>query len=375
MSHSRRHGRSGLTPIAVALVAAMVGVGCGGPAPRTGEPAMPTPTPGIGSEPASPAADPSPTAERPTASVPAGSAAAESSGTLLLLAGQPGAMVLELVSADRQRRRLPLPDPDVAWISTDTTGRALITTRGGRAFLSGRITGPGDPSWRALDVEASAAAPGPMSFGTLNPDGSRVAFVAADYATTRGFEVVIVDTTGGATARIQVPRPAEGAPPAWVGDRLVVLTRERGDAAGVTILDPAAGSLVTGPGPADEFGTSLPSGAWTGRIAALSFSADGSKVAVAAADDDRIEIGPAVPWLAGTTAGLAPVRLAPGPDGSRSFAWLALAADGTRLAIVRTNADGDASAVTVHEARDGWQAQAQIELPAGAVRAVVAWLP
>lgn len=352
MSHSRRHGRCGLLPIAVALVAAMIGVGCGGPAPRTGEAAVPT-----------------------TASVPAGSAAAESSGALLLLAGQPGTLVLELVSADRQRRRLPLPDPDVAWISTDTTGRALITTRAGRAFLSEPLTGAGDSSWRALEVAAPGAAPGPMSFGTLSPDGSRAAFVAADYATTRGFEVVMVDMASGATARLRVPRPAEGAPPVWVGDRLVVLTRERGDAAGVTILDPADGSLATGPGPADETGAAVPSGAWSGRITALSISADGSRVAVAVADDDRIEIGPAGPWVAGTTAELSSVRLAPGPDGSRSLAWLTLAADGARLAIMRTNADGDASAVTVHAARDGWQAQMQIALPDGAVRAVVAWLP
>jgi hypothetical protein len=281
-------------------------------------------------------------------------------------------MVLELVSPDGQRRGLPLPDPDIAWISTDTTGRALITTRAGRAFLSRPITRPGDPSWRALQVTASRGAP-PVSFGTLSPDGSRAAFVAADYATTLGFEVVIVDTTSGATARIQVPRPAEGAPPAWVGDRLVVLTRERGDAVGVTIVDPADGSLATGPGPGDGSGPPPPSGAWTGRIAALSFSADGSTVAVA--DDDRIEIGRAGPWLVGSATELAAVRLAAGRDGSRSLAWLALAADGARLAIVRTNADGDASAVTVHAARDGWQTQTPIELPAGAVRAVVAWLP
>jgi hypothetical protein len=373
MSHTRRHGRSGLVPIVVALFAATVGAGCASPAPRTGEP--PTATPVLGSVAASLATDPSPSAERPTASLPTGSPVASPSGDLLLLAGRPGAMALELVSADRQRRRLPLPNPDVAWISADATGRVLITTRAGRAFLSGPITRFGAPSWRALPVTASGAAPGPLSFGTLSPDGSRAAFMAADYATTLGFEIVIVDLVSGATTRIQVPRPAEGAPPAWVDTLLLVLTRERGDAAGVTTLDPADGRLVTGPGPADESGAPLPSGAWTGRIAALSVSADGSTVAVAAADDDRFEIGPAVPWLAGSAAQLAAVRLPAGPDGSRSFAWLTLAPDGGRLAIVRTDADGDASAVTVHAARDGWQAQTQIEMPAGAVRAVVAWLP
>ena len=132
-----------------------------------------------------------------------------------------------------------------------------------------------------------------------------------------------------------VARPAEGAPPTWIGDRLVVLTRERGDAPGVTLLDPLTGSTADGPGPAG--GSSSPGtlDGWTGRIAGLSLSADGATVAVASSADGPIEIRPADDWLAGRTTDADLVELDPDADGSTSFAWLAASPDGRRLAVVR----------------------------------------
>jgi hypothetical protein len=286
-------------------------------------------------------------------------------------------MALERVAADQQRQGVPLPDPDIAWISTDASGRALATTRDGRAFLSTPITGLGGPGWRAVirATPATGTLPGPFAFGTLTNDGSRAAFVAADYGTNRGFDVAIVDTATGTTVTVPIARPAEGAPPAWIGDRLVLLTRERGDGAGVTILDPTTGSLTDGPGPVGGSGRATLSGGWTGRIAGLAVSADGSTVAVGGASDQQIEIGPAAAWLAGAPTEMVAVPLEPDAQGGRTLAWLALGPTGGQLAIVRTNADGDAVGVTVHTARGQWRAGPPIALPVGAVRAVVAWLP
>jgi dipeptidyl aminopeptidase/acylaminoacyl peptidase len=378
MSRLRRRGSHGRVALVVALVAMTVAAGCGGPAPPSPPPTPPrSAASATGSAAASSVVGESPTIGPSTVPTPTESQGPASSGTLLLLAGRPGAMGLELVAADGRRRTVPLPDPDVAWISTDTSGRILATTRGGGAFLSEPITGLAGPTWRALGsgLPNAGPLPGPMSFGTLSPDGSRAAFVAADYGANRGFDVVIVDLATGTTSSIPIARPAEGAPPAWVGNRLVLLTRERGDAAGVTLLDPATGSLVDGPGPAEGSGSSPASDAWIGRIAGLTVSADGSTVAVGSAPGDRIEIGPAAPWLAQRPAELASVPLEPDVDGGRSFAWLALSPDGERLAVVRTDADGEAVDVTIHTADDGWRAGPPVRLPPGANRAVVAWLP
>jgi hypothetical protein len=286
-------------------------------------------------------------------------------------------MTLELVDPTGAREAVPLPDPDVAWISTDRTGRALATTRGGRAYRSTPIAPGRDPSWHRLEPTGvdPATPDAPLAFGTLAPDGTRAAFVAARYGSNGPFRVVVVAVPGGAAHAIPVARPAEGAPPAWIGDRLVVLTRERGDAPGVTLLDPAGGSTADGPGPAGGVWPPAASDAWTGRIGGLSLSADGATVAVASSADGPVEIRAAEDWLAGRPTDANLVELDPAADGSTSFAWLAASPDGTRLAVVRAGEAGDAAAVEVYEAGAGWRRTARIALPTGAVRAVVAWLP
>jgi hypothetical protein len=289
-------------------------------------------------------------------------------------------MGLEWVGAGRGP--LALPDPDVAWISTDRAGRVLATTRDGRAFIADRVVPGHRPVWRPLvPAGPSRASPpptmpaAPLAFGTLTGDGSRAAFVAAEFAAGSSFEVVIVETTEGAMTVDPIARPADGAPPAWLGDRLVVLTRERGDAPGATILDPTTGRVTDGPGPPAGRSGSSPDTEWSGPIAGLAVSADGSRVAVGASADGRVEIHPAVPWFAGAATRPAVVRLDPEVDGSREFSWLALAPGGDRLAVVRTNADGDAAGVEIRTAADDWRTTDRLVLPAGAIRAVVAWLP
>jgi hypothetical protein len=286
-------------------------------------------------------------------------------------------MTLEIVGGTGAREAVPLPDADVAWISTDAAGRALATTRDGRAYRSAKIVAGRDPTWRRLQPTGiDPATPGaPLSFGTLAPDGTQAAFIAASYGSNGPFRVVVVALPGPAALAVSVARPAEGAPPAWAGDRLVVLTRERGDAPGVTLLDLLTGSTADGPGPA---GGSSPPGTldrWTGRIAGLSLSADGATVAVASSAAGPIEIRPADGWLAGSTTDADLVELDPDADGSTSFAWLAASPDDRRLAVVRADEAGDAAAVEVYAADAGWKRSARFALPPGAVRAVVAWLP
>ena len=358
--------------VVVVLVAASIATACQEPRPT-----------GAGSSGAVPTAQASAplgavltTPEPSTAPTPSSSR----DGGLLLLAGRPGAMALQWIAGDL-RTPIALADPDVAWISTDLAGRVLTTTRSGRAFLSGPLVPGREPTWRRLAIRVGdgATLPGPPSFGTLAPDGSQAAFLAADFASGGPFDVLVVDVPGGSadgTSRaLPVARPAEGAPPSWLDDRLVLLTRERGDAAGVTVLDPATGRVADGPGPPSPASTGPPRSGWSGPIAALSIAADGSSLAVAEGFDGPVEIHLARPWLADEPNEPAAVPLCPEPDGGGGLAWLALDETGQRLAIVRTDADGDATEVTVHEAALGWAESRRIALPAGSVRAVVAWLP
>ena len=286
-------------------------------------------------------------------------------------------MTLETVDGTGASAAVPLPDPDVAWISTDLTGRALATTRDGRAYTSTKIAAGRDPSWRRLEPSGidPATTDAALAFGTLAPDGTRAAFVAADFGSNGPFRIVVAAIPAGTTRAIPVDRPAEGAPPAWAADRLAVLTRERGDAPGVTLIDPATGATADGPGPAGGSWPPASPGGWTGRIAGLSVSADGATVAVASSADGPIEIRPAAAWLAGRPTIAEPVELDPAADGSTSFGWLAASPDGTELAVVRTDAAGDAAAVEVYAAETGWSRPGRVALPSRADRAVVAWLP
>ena len=374
MTGRHRLGRPWSTVVATAFAAVAVAAGCAGPPVPSTAPSAATgpPTAGLatsprGSVPLGPSVE-------PPSPWPAASGLPD---RLLVLAGRPGAMTLETVDVTGARAAIPLPDPDVAWISTDAVGRALVTTRIGRAYISASIAGGRDPSWRRLEPSGidPATTDAALAFGTLAPDGTRAAFVAADFGSSGPFRIVIAAIPAGTARAIPVDRPAEGAPPAWAGDRLVVLTRECGDAPGVTLIDPATGATADGPGPAGGSWPPAAPGGWTSRIAGLSLSGDGATVAVASTADGPIEIRRADDWLAGRPTDADRVELDPAADGSTSFSWLVASPDGTKLAVVRTDAAGDAAAVEVYAADAGWRRTARVELPPGTDRAVVAWLP
>ncbi len=276
---------------------------------------------------------------------------AELAHGLLVLAGRVGDTRLELIGPNGATRPLATPDRAIAWVSAARDGRILATTLDGRAFLSEPVLAGRDLGWDPLvpsgfDPERLA---GPLAFGTLSPDGRQAAFIAADFAAAGPFEVVLVDTASGAGSPTRIRLPADGAPPAWLGDRLVVLTRERADEVGSVVVDPVAGAIAQGPGP---IGGPRPPGlsGWIDPIAGLSIAADGTALAVASGLDERVEVDAAGPWLA----------LSPGGD---------------PLAIVRTDLDGESVAVTIHDRSAGWHQVRRIPLPVGADRAVAAWLP
>lgn len=357
MTAGRRSGPRWLMPILTALAVAAVGAGCADPSPTD-----PSATP--------PAAQPS-LRPGPTASP----SAARLHG-LLLLAGRPGAMGLELIGDRGERRPVPLPDPAVAWLSSSLDGRLLATTLDGRAFVADPIVADALPAWRQLALAGidPTTLPGPLAFGSLAPDGTRAAFVAADFGTTAPSDIVIVLLEGSAASVVRIQRPADGAPPGWIERRLVILTRTPEDRVGSTILDLAHETQADGP---VSLGAPRPAGmtGWIEPIAGLSIAADGSSLAVASADDGRIEIHPAAAWLSSAETTPEPVGLEPERDGSQSFAWLAISAAGDRLAVVRTDADGDSVAVSVHERAASWAQGRRVALPVGADRAVLAWLP
>lgn len=363
MTTGRRAGPRWLVPILATLAVAVAGAGCADPSP-TGSTSSPTLSslPPLGG----PSVPPSPTAS-PSAARLRG---------LLLLAGRPGAMGLELIGERGERRPVPLPDPAVAWLSSSLAGRVLATTLDGRAFVYDPIVADALPRWRRLAVTGIdlAALPGPLAFGSLAPDGTRAAFVAADFATTERSGIVVVPVDGSPASMVRIDRPADGAPPQWIDQRLVILTRTPEDRVGSTILDLVGGTQVDGPVP---LGAPRPAGltGWIEQIAGLSIAADGSSLVVASADDGRIEVRPAAAWLASAETTPQPVGLEAEVDGSRSFAWLAISVVGDRLAVVRTNDDGDSVAVTLHDRATGWSQGRRVALPAGADRAVVAWLP
>jgi len=347
VTQDRRRARPVFLSSIAFAVAVLVGVACDGPAPLARDP---SPFLDESNEPTRIA--PSPTAPAPTGP----------GGAILLLAGRPGAMTLERIEASGKRAPVVLPDPAATWISTDVDGHVLITLADGRAFRADRAAVDSDPDWRPLGGTGRiAATAGALTFGTLSPDGSQAVFVAADYAAGLPAQLVIVDLARGTRSIVALGLAADGAPPAWIGGRVVVLTRGAGDAVGSTIVDPHSGRVIDGPGPAAGAGDG-----WSDPIAALSIAADGSAVAVASRLDPVPGIRPANSWIAGQPTSAERVELPPETDGSRSFAWLALAASGDVLAVVQTDADGEVAEVTVLRRRqDGatWVVVARIGLP------------
>jgi hypothetical protein len=280
------------------------------------------------------------------------------------------------------------------WISADAAGRLAATSADGRLFIRDPDPTAAEPgAWEEIIPGDRIPGPDvPLSFGTLSPDGRRVAALAADFAAGTSFDLVTADVRTGQAMATHVAAWPDGAAPAWLPDgRLLIIARDPGhDAPGVILVDPAA------PGPAPRLERS---------VYAIAVSADG-RVAAVALPDGRVVAGGTrrlfgaliaggeqARWASpGTTAtgrpfspgdappGGAPVgdaRLAmvEAPSG-RMPGSLAVDATGTRLAVTWLDV-GEGPATVGRYRLDSGQAVAEGSLTAqgGAVTAVAAWLP
>jgi hypothetical protein len=309
---------------------------------------------------------------------------------LAVLARGVGGGELVIVDDSAQVALLPVPTDAIAWISTSAAGRLLATTADGRLLVAPPPSTGEEPwAWREIVPTYAGAAPaGPLSFGTLSPDGLRVVAVAADFAAGTAFDLALVATDGGDAAMLHVAAPPDGAAPAWLPDgRLLLIARapER-DATGIILVDPAR------PGSAARL---------EHEAYGIAVSADG-RVAAIARTDGRVVVG--APHLllgallgaggrdpgngggraggrdpgngGGRAGGRDPAgALVDGPPGTAPGSF-ALDPSGTRLAISwLDDAGGVATVWRYRLGPDGPAAEGPVATPGGGLTAIVAWLP
>ena len=359
----RRTGRHAGRVMAAAAAMTTMAVGCLGPAPApTGPPrsdALPTPI-----ESATPTAVA--TIARSPGLTPGGTPAART-GRLALLSGRPGAMDLEIVAPAGGRRSLIAPDRDVAWISTDADGRILATTRDGRAYLS-----------TAIQTRPRADLDGARRAGDRSGDPRRAAGRSGACPTTGRAPRSSPPTTGPtvrSSSWSSPPRPVRPRSWRWPirpraarrsgsATRLAVLTRARGDAPGVVVVDPAR----TGPSSAGATRAD--------RVGSLSISGDGRVAAFAADGDGPIEIGSAGSWLRGEpTRVRSPSGSGPTPTRARhSRGWRSTGLVPSSRSSARTPTARAPRSPSTRRGRAGLRSPGSGSRP-GRRGAVVAWLP
>ncbi len=256
---------------------------------------------------------------------------------------------------------VPLPGSNATWISAGRAGVLAATMADGRLFASDPMD-PGGPAaelaalaWRPADGPAGAdpAFEGPGWFATWDPGGRSFAALAGELFGDGDMRLVVVDTARPAPTEIELGRSLLAAPPAWLDAGRVAVVSGTNGAPETLVVEVATGELRAGP-------------AGERRIAT---SGDGSVVATSAGSGEPVVIRSTGAWLAedGTSVGTIEV-----PDGSTDAIALALDADGGRLAVVWSSADGTPR-YDIHDGTDGWRRVWTAELP-GATAAAVAWL-
>jgi hypothetical protein len=285
--------------------------------------------------------------------------ASVSAERVVALAGSVGAMSLVAPNAASGGSLVPfgatgLP-PDAAWLSGDGS-TLLATTLGGEVLLN---PGLGSEAWVAASGDLAGTHQS-WGFGSLElastagdslPGVRRVALLEGDPG-SGGPGRLIVETLAGTEVRgFGLPSAAD-SPPSWLPDgRIAVVVRDRRDQPEVVLIDPATG------------GTEVLAGQ-----AVRSLAVAGGMVATVGTNG-AVRAGPVAAWLTGEA--LLPVGI-----GSPAEAALQAqpAPSGTELAIVVSNADGDAASIHTLAAPGGCHEIARFVLPNGANRAVVSWL-
>jgi hypothetical protein len=272
---------------------------------------------------------------------------------LAVLAGEPGAATLTIHGTTGAGRDVPLADPATGWISVAPSRRIVATLDDGTVRVSDELRDDRPLRWRTSpgpDVELPAE---PLYFATWSPDGSRIAAIASDFRPGSQVTVVLIDAVGDASLLLPVPLRPIVAPPAWLGDDIVLLETEEGFAR----IDTGTGDVRTGP-PGD-----------LGAGISASVAADGSVIALADPQGGAVEVRDVRTWLTGDRSGPMARLEAEGEVGG-----LALDRRGSRLAVVWQQLDGPGT-VVLYARADGWREAARIELKGESARAVVDWLP
>jgi hypothetical protein len=279
----------------------------------------------------------------------------DANSELLVLLGTPGHMRLAWLAANTEVV-IGIPDEDGRWVS-GSPSRGLVMTVGpaGRIFVSGPFSAGHDPAWQEIPVARDARQwlGQPLADAVVDPADGMIAVVAADAAA--GFSdghLVILDPSGGPSHALILPGRWDGRAPAWLGSgRVAISTRDLGDAAALTIVDPRTGLTRR----------------WGTAVAAFAVSGDGKTIVWQDGNDRRVLVGPLEPTLAGVSPDLVP----PDPE-ARLAAQLLLDATGRRLGVAWLDDAGDTRAYSIYQlGASGWALLRGGSLPGGVSRAVL----
>lgn len=274
---------------------------------------------------------------------------------LLVLIGTPGRMRLNWLAGVGE---VPVgtPDEDGRWASgSPTHGLVMTVGPAGRIFVCGPFTPSEAPAWREIPVgrDTRQWLGQPLADAVADPAGGTIAVIAADAAS--GFadgHLVLVDPFGGPSRALTLPGPWDGRAPAWLSSGVVAIsTRDRGDATGLTIIDPRTGVTRR----------------WGATVAAFAVSGDGRTIVWQDRDDRRLLVGPLEP----ITAGASPDVITSDPAAGLT-AQLLLDATGRLLAVAWLDDAGDTRAYSIYErGASGWVLVRDGPLPGGVSRAVL----
>ena len=256
---------------------------------------------------------------------------------------------------------------DSAWIAASSNGR-LVALSGDTGIsvsdeLSANTTNP-LPDWRTIEITDAAGhrVPGPYSFPTWDPSGSRLAFLAVP-EDGQPWLVVADVSSGGVVLSVLLQGPEQPTSPTWVGaDRLSLQLWADGTSASSprrnVLVDATSGEITAGPERGAWF--SSPDG---GLVLTTTLAASGP---YSVQTTDR--------WLAGDQATMG--DLAP-PTEAGGYLGSAFDQTGTRVAIAWLDATSSSTQVSEHiyTAASGWNEVAATPARQQPEFAGVAWLP
>ncbi len=338
------------TPVVAAalLAVAMIATGCRSrPAPPLVAPATP-PAPVASADPTAP----------PNGTAPPGGSASR----LLLVVGgpaRPRAAVHDTGHPDDPAVPLQLPgtiaDGGLVAVTAAPDGRLAMIGPDGSAWTA-LVPAPGDaatPHWIELPAAPTGPpSPEPVLGATWSIDGSAIVLLAgAPGSGSRRTTILTRPADGAAATSVEVPLEVDGPSVAALPGGVVAFVGRGLDDRGVLARVTGAGSFATLP------------------ITARTVTAGGGLVALA--DDTAVSLGS----LADLERGILPTTPLP-LDQDGGIGAVAIAPDGTGVAVVRLDGEGAATRVDVlRRVADGWALDATIPLDAADGTAIPAWLP